>query len=249
MNFWLMFAILPTLTFPLLVLAERHSQSHLRGNHVKYSFDDWVLNLSGFFMQGLVIPAIGFLLATYLFPNLLPNFHRALQIGFIGAFILNFVGVDFLYYLQHRAFHRVPWLWRLHATHHHSPTVNVWATSRNSLVTHFFFVYMLVSPILAYLCDSAEGFFAGAMLTASLDLLRHARINVQLPVLDAILLMPRDHHRHHDADRPEANFGANFILWDRLFGTFEPGAHFPTKYSSSNPPSFKTQLLCPWKST
>jgi sterol desaturase/sphingolipid hydroxylase (fatty acid hydroxylase superfamily) len=247
MNPWILCALLPMLTFPLLLLAESRTQTRLGLSD--FDTNDWILNISGFFMQGLVIPGIGFLLANYFFPAAFPQLHRCLQIGFVGAFVLNFVGVDFLYYLQHRAFHRIPWLWRLHAPHHYSPTVNVWATSRNALVTHFFFVYMLVSPILAYLCDVTEGFFAGAMLTAALDLVRHAKVNLRLPGLENIVLMPHEHHRHHDADQPEANFGANFILWDRLFGTFEPGEHFPSSYAAANAPSLKTQLLFPWRSS
>ncbi len=117
MNPWMLCALLPMVTFPVLVLAENRSASNLSATS-KYSQGDWILNLSGFFMQGLVIPAAGFLLATYLFPSVLPKLHHCLQIGFIGAFLLNFIGVDFLYYLQHRAFHRVPWLWKLHAPHH-----------------------------------------------------------------------------------------------------------------------------------
>jgi len=245
---WMLCALLPMLTFPVLVLAENRSVSELSTTS-KYSHGDWVLNLSGFFMQGLIIPAIGLALATYLFPSVFPKLHHCLQIGFIGAFLLNFIGVDFLYYLQHRAFHRIPWLWKLHAPHHYSPTVNVWATSRNALVTHFFFVYMLVSPVLAYLCDVTEGFFAGAMLTAALDLFRHARVNANCPGLNGIILMPAEHHRHHDSNKPEANYGANFILWDKLFGTFEQGNRFPSSYGDSHQPSLQTQLLCPWKAT
>ncbi len=246
MSPWMLYALLPMLTFPLLLLAENRSQAKL--NACDYATGDWILNLSGFFMQGLVIPAVGFLLATHFFPTMVPKLRGCLQIGFVGAFVLNFVGVDFLYYLQHRAFHRIPWLWKLHAPHHYSPAVNVWATSRNALITHFFFVYMLVSPVLAYLCNVTEGFFAGAMLTATLDLFRHAKINLRLPGLESVILMPHDHHRHHDADKPEANFGANFILWDKLFGTFATGMRFPSSYAPPNAPSYKTQLLYPWRS-
>ncbi len=248
MNPWMWCALLPMLTFPVLVIAEHRSASSL-GTTSQYSHGDWVLNLSGFFMQGLVIPAAGLALATYLFPSLLPGLHHSLQIGFIGAFLLNFIVVDFLYYLQHRAFHQIPCLWKLHAPHHYSPVVNVWATSRNALVTHFFFVYMLVSPVLGYLCDVTEGFFAGAMLTAALDLFRHARVNVRCPGLDGIFVMPGEHHRHHNADKPEAKFWRQFYFVGQTLRTFEPGDMIPSSYGGSHQPSIQTQLLCPWKST
>lgn len=254
MSPWGYCALLPVLTFSMLLLAE--GRSRLR--EPKSTTSDWILNLTGFAMQGLLIPILGFFLSTVLFPSLLPNLHRCLQLGFTGSFLLNFIGIDFLYYLQHRAFHNSPLLWKLHATHHYAPTVNVWATSRNAIVTNFLFVYLLVSPFVAYLCDSQEGFFVGAMLTAALDLFRHAHVDCRIPVLDQILTMPHEHHRHHDADRPDANFAANFILWDKLFNTFEPGTQFhshletqhqksPPSYQQAKQPALATQLIFPWK--
>lgn len=239
-------ALLPMLTFVSLAWLETRSPE-TTALLAKYTAADWFLNLSGFFMQGLVIPLSGLALATFVFPALFPGLHQSLKIGFAGAFILNFVIVDLLYYFQHRAFHEIPMLWKLHAPHHYSPTVNVWATSRNALIAHFLFVYIIVSPILAYLCDVTEGFFAGAMLTASLDLLRHARLHVKIPLLQGILVTPGEHHRHHDADKPEANYGANFIFWDKLFGTFAPEEYFPARYASPGQPSFRNQLLAPWR--
>lgn len=235
------------ITFVTLLFAE-HQCKTSSTHEASYSAADWFLNLSGFFMQGLVIPLLGMVLASYVFPTLIPHLNHSLKIGFVGSFLLNFVFVDFLYYLQHRAFHQIPALWKLHAPHHFSPTVNVWATSRNALMTHFLFVYMLLSPVLAYLCDVTEGFFIGAMLTASLDLMRHARLAIRVPLLESILVMPAEHHRHHDSDRAEANYGANFIIWDKLFGTFEPAAKFPAHYAGASQPSFQTQLLYPWRS-
>ncbi|MBS2003574.1 MAG: sterol desaturase family protein [Cyanobacteria bacterium SZAS LIN-5] len=246
MSPWTLCAALPVITFVSLVLAEKRSPETTT-QPAKYSAADWFLNLSGFFMQGLVIPAAGLALALFVFPTIFPGLHQCLKIGFAGAFFLNFVVVDLLYYFQHRAFHEVPMLWKFHAPHHYSPTVNVWATSRNALMTHFLFVYMLVSPILAYLCDVTEGFFAGAMLTASLDLFRHARLHVHIPLAEGILVTPGEHHRHHDADKPEANYGANFIFWDKLFGTFSPGEYFPAQYAGQGQPSFRNQLLSPWR--
>lgn len=247
MNPWMWCAMLPMLTFFLLLVAEKRTTSVPLA--IEFDRTDWILNLSGFFMQGLVIPLVGFALATFVFPTLAPQLHKSLQIGFAGAFLLNFVFIDFLYYLQHRAFHQIPALWKLHSPHHYSPVVNVWATSRNALVTHFLFVYLLVSPIFAYLCDATEGYFAGAMLTAALDLFRHSRVNLRIPILENILVMPHEHHRHHDFDKAEANYGANLIIWDKIFGTFESSIQFPCSYVGSRQPSFQTQLLQPWKSS
>jgi sterol desaturase/sphingolipid hydroxylase (fatty acid hydroxylase superfamily) len=242
MMFW---ALVPFFSFLMLFALEKKFPASTSNKH--FTASDWLMNLSGFGMQGLVIPLVGYFLATCYFPALLPGSQGVLPLGFAGAFLLNFIGVDFLYYLQHRAFHAIPSLWKLHAPHHHSPVVNIWVTSRNALVTHFLFVYMLINPILGYLCDFPEGFFAGAMLTAALDLFRHANLRVRLPFLEGIILLPQDHHRHHDADRVFANYGANFIIWDRLFGTVDRQDVYPLHFTVSSSPSLTTQLLFPWR--
>lgn len=242
MVFW---ALLPFFSFLVLFVLEKKIPASKINK--RFTASDWLMNLSGFGMQGLIIPLVGYYLSAYYFPTLLPGFQGVLPLGFAGAFLLNFIGVDFLYYWQHRAFHEISSLWKLHAPHHHSPVVNIWATSRNALVTHFLFVYMLVNPILGYLCDSPEGFFAGAMLTAALDLFRHANLRFRFPFLKGVMMLPKDHHRHHDAQRAFANYGANFMIWDRLFGTAEMEDDYPLNFTVPSPPSFTTQLLFPWR--
>ncbi len=246
MRDFLFWSLLPAITFIALSLWERLCPATAARR--SFSTGDWIMNLSGFFVQGVIVPAAGYLLATQCLPGVVPHLHARMHIGFAGAFFLNFVGMDFLYYLQHRLFHRVPWLWKLHAPHHYSPMVNIWATSRNAILTNFLFVYLLVSPWFAYMCDSPDGFFVGAMVTAALDLFRHANIRIDVPIVRGIFLLPQDHHRHHDADKSSANYGANFIIWDRLFGTADMVNRFPESYAAPNAPDLTTQLFCPWRS-
>ncbi len=76
----------------------------------------------------------------------MPGGAGILPIGWWGAFLLNFVVIDFLYYWQHRWFHRIRPLWKLHRCHHTARRVDIWVTSRNTLVMHFLFVYFLLNP-------------------------------------------------------------------------------------------------------
>lgn len=241
----LLYALLPSVTFIVLLFCEARQKNKCSGK--RFTFADWLLSLSGFWMQGVVIPVLGYLLSSKLFPSFFPELQGILPVGFLGAFLLNFIGIDFLYYLQHRSFHQIPWLWNLHAPHHYSPTVNVWATSRNAIITNFLFVYILVNPFIAYLCDSTEGFFAGAMMTASLDLFRHTSLHIRAPLLNRLFILPQHHHRHHDAEKPFANYGANWCIWDRLFGTLDLSCCTTHIYAIKDTPSLSTQLLFPWK--
>lgn len=244
-------AYIPTITFFMLLIGEWLAPRP--ESKAKHSLWDWIIHLSGFAIQGAIIPLCSYGIATHVLPRFFPNGAGILPLGWWGAFFLNFVFVDFLYYWQHRAFHRFPWFWRLHLCHHTAERVDVWVTSRNTLFFHFFFVYFLINPFLGYLVSQPEGFFAGAMLTASLDILRHANIDTRsIPGAQQIaawvgwiLVLPNAHHRHHGAENYEGNYGANLILWDRLFGTYLPGSRYPATYGVRQAPALPVQWLLP----
>jgi sterol desaturase/sphingolipid hydroxylase (fatty acid hydroxylase superfamily) len=236
---------LPLFAFVALVLGERLLPTvPTRGRETG---TDVMINLSGFAMQGAVIPALGYFVSAALLPRLAPAAEGVLGLGFCGAFLLCFVGVDALYYCQHRAFHRLGALWRLHRCHHAAPALSVWATARNSLLTHFLFVYLLVNPWLAYLSGSIQGFLLAASVTASLDLWRHSRLAPKpyWLALEWLLITPRLHHQHHDAAAPGYNFGANLSLWDRLLGTLRKDRSYPVAYAVPDAPDAWSQLVHP----
>jgi len=244
---------IPGIFFLLLFLGELS----LPNVSLRYSYHrwDWLLNIIGFFMQGLAVPLCGYLIATQLLPLCLPSMKGLLPLSWWGAFLLNFIGIDFMYYWQHRLFHNIPWLWNWHRCHHASPRVDVWATARNSIFINFFFVYLLVNPIVGFLCKNPSGFFVGATLTASLDLLRHSQINWEtIPLLRKIIrwmglifVVPPQHHRHHYALLKAANFGANLIVWDKLFKTYCMRKEPLLTYQDPDAISPLAQLLYPFK--
>ena len=215
--------LLPLMTFIGLWLLEKRLPTVPQQEHTLW---DHLLHAVGLFIQGCVIPFAGYLLSLFVAPLLFPSSAGVLKLGWWGSFLLNLIGVDFLYYWQHRAFHRYDTLWKLHACHHEAARIDVWTTARNSLLVNFLFVYLLINPFLAYFCDAPNAFYLGAMLTASLDIFRHSCVNWNklipaplLQFLSYVFVMPRQHHFHHRVEAPSANFSANFILWDILFGT------------------------------
>jgi sterol desaturase/sphingolipid hydroxylase (fatty acid hydroxylase superfamily) len=234
----------PLIAFVMLVALERATGP---ADNTTARRADHLLNLAGLAVQGIAVPAAGYGIAMLLAQRW-PQGAGTLAIGWWGAFLLNFVFIDFLYYWQHRLFHRVPALWALHQCHHASTQVNVWATSRNSLFVNFLFVYLLVNPLLGYLCDRPDGFFAAAAVTAALDLWRHSRLPAQFapPLLGKILITPPQHHLHHSPDQQHRNFGANLALWDWCFGTLRATNDYPATYGTAHAPSAWRQFLRPW---
>jgi sterol desaturase/sphingolipid hydroxylase (fatty acid hydroxylase superfamily) len=237
--------LLPCIVFGALVAIEHATRP--RHETVPFARADHALNLAGLAIQGAVVPLAGYGIAQSLAAQW-PAGAGALHLGAIGAFTLNFVAVDFLYYWQHRLFHRVPALWALHQCHHASTTLSVWATSRNSLAINFLFVYMLLNPVLGFLCGRPDAFFFGAIVTACLDLWRHSRLPERFGggLFGLVLVTPRHHHAHHGIDTPRVNFGANLIVWDRLFGTAYDPQGYPGAYGARGAPGPWRQFIHPW---
>ncbi len=134
--------------------------------------------------------------------------------------------LDFAIYLQHRLFHYVPVLWRLHRMHHTDLDVDVTTGARFhpveillSLGIKFIVIVVLGTPSLAVLL------FEIALNATSM--FNHS--NVRVPpgierVLRLLVVTPDMHRVHHSVVRREtdSNFGFNFPWWDRLFGTYRP---------------------------
>lgn len=196
--FWALFAA---------VLGSPAGRARLR----RRGWQDWVLDLAGLGVQGTLIPMLSTLFATRLWPLLLPA--DGLRVGWVGGFLLNFVLVDYLYYWNHRALHH---LWPLHRVHHGAPDMDVLVTSRNTLWTSLLLVYVWANSLLLHVVDDPRGVAAGMVLTAALDLWRHAPVGGGLPGL----IRPVHHAWHHSTHHHDVNFGANWSWWDRLHGTF-----------------------------
>jgi sterol desaturase/sphingolipid hydroxylase (fatty acid hydroxylase superfamily) len=141
---------------------------------------------------------------------------------FLSALFL----LDLVIYLQHRLFHYVPALWRLHRMHHADLDVDVTTGARFhpveimlSLGLKFVVIVALGAPPLAVLV------FEIALNGTSM--FNHSNVRVP-PVIERLLrwliVTPDMHRVHHSVVRREtdSNFGFNFPWWDRLFGTYRP---------------------------
>jgi sterol desaturase/sphingolipid hydroxylase (fatty acid hydroxylase superfamily) len=128
---------------------------------------------------------------------------------------------DLCYYVEHRAAHRLSFLWKLyHAVHHSSPAYTVATAYRVS------FVNQLVAPLFYLPCVFA-GFEPTLVLALQVFTIHyqawvHTRAIGRLPFADAFLNTPANHRMHHDVKTSArgANFGGMFVIWDRLFGSY-----------------------------
>lgn len=139
----------------------------------------------------------------------------------VGAVLLLFVGLEFLYYWYHRTSHTVRWFWASHSVHHSPNQLNLAAAYRLGWFGKFTGTSLFFTPLVLL------GFTPVTVLTALfLNLLYqfwlHADWVPKLGWLEYVLNTPSSHRVHH-ARNPaylDANFGGVLIVFDRLFGTY-----------------------------
>jgi sterol desaturase/sphingolipid hydroxylase (fatty acid hydroxylase superfamily) len=139
---------------------------------------------------------------------------------------LSVILLDLAIYLQHRVFHGIPVLWRLHRMHH--ADLDVDATTGNrfhpieialSMAIKFGVIAVIGAPTLSVLLFE--------ILLNATSVFNHANIRVSRwlePILRWLVVTPDMHRVHHSIHRDEtdSNFGFNLPWWDRLFRTYRP---------------------------
>ncbi len=186
--------------------------------------EDWFLDVIGLCFQGIVIPILQLAFVYQLYQHLLPGFQGVFKLHPIAAFCLSFVFVDYLYYWNHRLFH-TKWLWSIHQVHHTVTEMDVFGTSRNTLWTSFFIIYLWVHSLFIYLLLDPTWYVFGVSLTSALDLWRHSAFSptpksLLYHCLSPWLILPQDHAWHHACDCTDSNYGANIKIWDKMHGTY-----------------------------
>ena len=143
--------------------------------------------------------------------------------GWLSA-IVGFVLLDFIIYVQHRIFHYVPVLWRLHRMHHADLDIDVTTGVR------FHPFEILLSMLIKIAAVIALGIPALAVLIFEIALnatsmFNHSNVALPAPlerIVRWLVVTPQMHQIHHSIERIEtdSNFGFNLPWWDRLFGTY-----------------------------
>lgn len=140
----------------------------------------------------------------------------------IALWVLAAVAWDFFYYWFHRFSHEISILWAAHAVHHQSEDYNL-STALRQTSTGFLFGWIFYLPLFLV------GFPFEVILTVSaVNLIYQFWVHTQhikrIGVLESVLMTPSHHRVHHAQNERyiDKNYGGMFIIWDRLFGTFEP---------------------------
>jgi len=92
--------------------------------------------------------------------------------------------------------------------------------------------------VLALLGIPLEIFITISAIHYFIQFLNHSHLIRKIPWLDMIFITPSDHRVHHGKNDPykDTNFGGTFVIWDKIFRTFQPEmAETPVEYGIPNP--------------
>lgn len=139
-------------------------------------------------------------------------------LSIIAAVIL----ADIAYYWEHRFAHRVGFAWATHTVHHSSPHFNISVAYRfgplDSILPLFFYLPLVLlgfNPLLVLFAEAFVQLYQTAL---------HTEVVKKFPRwIESVMNTPSHHRVHHGSNKEyiDKNYAGIFIIWDKLFGTFE----------------------------
>ena len=130
---------------------------------------------------------------------------------------------DFLFYWFHRTGHTVNIFWAAHMPHHSSEELNLSVGLRASF-TQRLFQFLFFDWILVLIGFSPEMVYSMAAFHLFLAFWHHTQLIKSMGWIEKWFVTP-SHHRVHHGVNPQyidKNYSEFLIIWDKMFGTFEP---------------------------
>ena len=188
-----------------------------------YRFNDAVTNLSlgiGSTVTGVFLKTLTVLVYIKLY-EVSPMNGKIPNVWWV--YVLLFFGSDFFYYWFHRLAHEISVMWGSHAVHHQSEEYNLTVALRQAWYQGAFsFVFYLPLALLGF---RPEMFFIVSQVITLYQFWIHTRLIHKMPAPFEYVFNTPSHHRVHHGVNPQyidKNHAGTLIIWDRMFGTFEP---------------------------
>ena len=176
-------------------------------------------------LSGNIIVAFaikGMVLALHIYLYQFRVFDFVNQIPIWALWIITFISIDLVFYVYHRMSHRIRFLWAIHLSHHSSEEMNFAVSFRQAWFGPISKIpFFMVLPLLGF--DPTIVAVAGVISTLW-GIVGHTQVIGKLGPLEWIFNTPSHHRVHHGSNKQyiDKNYGNLLIIWDRLFGTFEP---------------------------
>ena len=205
------------------------------------SFQEAIANLGtalGNQTMNVLIAASVYVIYGYLWENF-----RAYTIELdVYTFFVLLILMDFFSYWVHRWGHAINILWAIHSPHHSAEEMNIFVGLRASITQRVFTFAVLwpltligFTPFDIYLVNGIHLFIA---------LFQHVTWTGKTGRLGKVFNTPSHHRVHHAVNKQylDKNFSDFLIVWDKLFGTFEPERE-DCVYGMYNPPRSWNPLI------
>ena len=170
----------------------------------------------------MVLATKGLTLAFHVYLYQFKFFDLASTVPLWVMWFLAFILIDFVFYIYHRLSHRVSFLWAVHMSHHSSQEMNFAVSFRQAWFGPISKVpFFMILPLIGL--DPVIVAVAGSISTLW-GIVGHTQIVNKLGPLEFFLNTPSHHRVHHGSNKQyiDKNYGNLLIIWDRMFGTFEP---------------------------
>jgi len=215
----------------------RSAPLHDSRRHKTYTWRDTLTNIYLMVLNGIIDLSFR---TVYLVILTSCYKHRWISITNVFSYwLLLLLAEDFVYYWLHRWDHEIRVFWAVHVTHHSSQHMNFTVGFRSSVFQPLYrFIYFIpltllgfrpLDIILMYSATQIWGIFV------------HTELIGKLGWLEYILVTPSHHRVHHasNAKYLDRNMGMFLIIWDQLFGTFQPELpvedYEPLRYGLTKP--------------
>lgn len=168
----------------------------------------------------------GLMLGAY---TLVLSHFAVLHLSGIWAYLIVLVLFDFCFYWAHRYGHEVNLFWGAHVVHHQSEEYNLTVALRQSWI-HSLLAFIFFLPI-AFLGVDVLTLGICASINSFYQFWIHTKTIHKMPKWFEAVFNTPSHHRVHHGVNPkyiDKNHAGMFIIWDRLFGTFQEEIEEPT---------------------
>ncbi|TFV94508.1 sterol desaturase family protein [Algoriphagus kandeliae] len=195
-------------------------KSHFE-NEVKDMLANFVVGMCiltvGLFMKGV---AFGLYSGVYEFAFFKPELS-------VWLWVVGFLSCDFIMYLFHLLGHKSRIFWAAHVTHHSSLYYNISVGFRVNFI-HTFYRFLFWAPLCLFGIPPWM-ILLNESISTIWNILVHTERIGKLGFLDLIFNTPSNHRVHHGSNPHylDKNMGGILILFDHIFGTYQPEVEKP----------------------
>jgi sterol desaturase/sphingolipid hydroxylase (fatty acid hydroxylase superfamily) len=150
------------------------------------------------------------------------------------SYLLCIIWIDFWRYVAHRVAHENRFWWATHVTHHNSEMYNWSVSFRLGWTQHIKIIFFIPVALTGF---HPVVFFIAHQIEVLYQFWIHTEYIRKLPKPIEYIFVTPSHHRVHHARNGkylDRNYGSTLVIWDRIFGTFQPEEERP-EYGITKP--------------